>query len=217
MSKLIDTNNPASQNWLKQWRAVYVTRQALLPAVEVEATLLHGEQLRKAQVPACTTCSSIDVHNRNARCPFHTVLREELVNEHAYGQAKGIGALNLRNTKTENWAHSPWEIAKVFMSPSGYEKKATVEETDFNGIAGFIINCRRFQGKITPSVCEKLKTTDPSKDENAYKYICQELHDEFQQRLADIEMKLQTDTIDTESAKEYIHSESKQFQKNLED
>ncbi|WAQ94729.1 hypothetical protein MAR_007200, partial [Mya arenaria] len=41
------------------------------------------------------------------------------------------------------------------MPPAGYENKTTIEETDFNGIAAFIINCKRFRGKITGSICEK--------------------------------------------------------------
>ncbi|XP_052792507.1 uncharacterized protein CXorf38 homolog [Mya arenaria] len=153
MSKLIDTNKPESRNWLKEWRAVCITRQALLPPVSAEAAQLHGDILNKTKVPACTTCSFRDVQNRNASCQYHVVLRNELVNEHAYGQKNGIGAL----TKAENWAHSPWEIAKVFMPPAGYENKTTIEETDFNGIAAFIINCTRFQGKITDAVCKKAR------------------------------------------------------------
>ncbi|XP_052798034.1 uncharacterized protein LOC128230073 [Mya arenaria] len=202
--------------------------------------------------------------------PISYCFSGELVKEHAYGQARGIDALTLKNTKAENWAHSPWEIAKVFMPPAGYENKTTIEETDFNGIAAFIINCKRFRGKITGSICEKarevvnhirhmpdscssaltdqattecidklhallsepalqtrsevvqackqldeLKTADISKDVHTCEYICQELHAEFQQRLADIELKLQTHIIDIESAKECIHTESKQFHKNL--
>ncbi|XP_052801248.1 uncharacterized protein LOC128231975 [Mya arenaria] len=265
MSKNTDISKPESRKWLKQWRAVYITRQALLPTVSEEATQLHDDILQKAPVPACTTCSSKDVQKKNASCRLHTVFRDELVKEHAYGQAKGIGALTLKNTKAENWVHSPWEIAKVFMPPSGYENKTTIEDTDFNGIAAFIINCQRFQRKIRGSICEtareavnhirhmpdisssaltdkatiefidnmyallnepilqtrpeavqarkqldELKTADPSKDENAYKYICNELHDAFQQRLADIEMKLQTKETDTEKAKEDLHTHSQQ-------
>ncbi|WAQ93705.1 hypothetical protein MAR_006176, partial [Mya arenaria] len=210
MSKNTDISKPESRKWLKQWRAVYITRQALLPTVSEEATQLHDDILQKAPVPACTTCSSKDVQKKNASCRLHTVFRDELVKEHAYGQAKGIGALTLKNTKAENWVHSPWEIAKVFMPPSGYENKTTIEDTDFNGIAAFIINCQRFQRKIRGSICETLKTADPSKDENAYKYICNELHDAFQQRLADIEMKLQTKETDTEKAKEDLHTHSQQ-------
>ncbi|XP_052804562.1 uncharacterized protein LOC128234390 [Mya arenaria] len=268
MSKLIDTNKPESRNWLKQWRAVYVTRHALLPIVSEEAAQLHGDILNKAQVPACIKCSSRDVQNRNARCPYHVVLRDELVDEHAYGQARGIGALTLKNTKAENWVNSPWEIAKVFMPPAGYEDKTTIEETDFNGIAAFIINCKHFHGKITGTICEKARevvnhirhmpdicstalteraTTDcidnlyallneqglktrpeailartqldelkTSKDENVYYSICQKLHDEFEQKLADIERKFNADEIDKERAKESMHSEAQQFQKNQE-
>ncbi|WAQ94529.1 CX038-like protein, partial [Mya arenaria] len=268
MSKLIDTNKPESRNWLKQWRAVCVTREALLPIVSEEAAQLHGDILIKAKVPACTTCSFKDVQKRTARCPYHVVLRDELVKEHAYGHTKGIGALTLKNTKTENWAHSPWEIAKVFM-PSGYEDKTTIEETDFNGIAAFIINCKHFHGKITGTICEKARKvvnhirhmpdissaalTDQDttecidnlyallnepglkirpeaiqartqldelktlKDGNVYYSICQKLHDEFEQKLTDIERKLHANEIDTERAKESIHSLSQQFLKDREE
>ncbi|WAQ94488.1 hypothetical protein MAR_006959 [Mya arenaria] len=212
MSKFADISKPESRNWLKQWQAVYITRQALLTTVNEEATLLHGQLLRKAPLPECTTCSSRDVQHRNARCPFHTVLRDELVNEHAYGHTKSIGALTLKNTKAENWGNSPWEIAKLFMPPSGYENKTTIDDTDFNGIAGFIINCKRFHGKIAVSICEKTL-----KDDDAYRYIYQMLNDDFQHRLANIEMKLQTTGLDLERAKEYIHTESQQHQKNLEE
>ncbi|WAR23900.1 hypothetical protein MAR_037569, partial [Mya arenaria] len=172
------------------------------------ATQLHGDLVQKVPVPACTTCSSKDVQKKNASCRYHNDFRDELVKEHAYGQARGIGALTLKNTKAENWAHSAWEVVKVFMPPAGYENKTTIEETDFNGIAAFIINCKRFQGKITGRICEKLKTADPSKDEDTRKYICKEIHDGFGQRLADIEMKLQTKEIDIKSAKEDLHSYS---------
>ncbi|WAR23897.1 hypothetical protein MAR_037566, partial [Mya arenaria] len=172
------------------------------------ADQLHGDLVNRLPVPACITCSSKDVLKKNSSCRYHNDFRDELVKEHAYGQARGIGALTLKNTKAENWAHSAWELVKVFMPPGGYENKTAIEETDFNGIAGFIINCKRFQGKITGSICEKLKTADLSKDEDTRKYICKEMHDGFGQRLADIEMKLQAKEIDIKSAKADLHSYS---------
>ncbi|WAQ94564.1 hypothetical protein MAR_007035 [Mya arenaria] len=212
-------DKPEGENWLKQWRAVFITRKALLPTVSTEATNFHGYLSQRAQIQSispCTICISRDVQFKVATCPFHMCFRDELVNEHAYGFRDGPRALTLKNTKAENWANSPWEIAKVFMPPSGYQNKTTIEETDFNGIAGFIINCKRFHGNITDSFCEKLRTADLSKDENAYKYICHELHDEFQQRLDDIEMKLQSKEFDTQTAKDSIHTEGDKIQKNLE-
>ncbi|XP_052793844.1 uncharacterized protein LOC128227382 [Mya arenaria] len=267
-------DKPEGQNWLKQWRAVYITRTALLPTVSSEASNFHGYLSQRAQIQsisACTKCTSRDVQTRVASCPFHKCFRDELVNEHAYGSRDGQRALTLKNTKAENWAHSPWEIAKVYMPPSGYQNKTTVEETDFNGVAGFIINCKRFRGNIKESICEKaretvnnirhmpdmcasvltiqattesidnlyallnepglqnrpevilaqteldkLKTTDLSKDDNAHKYICHEFHDEFQQRLDDIEMKLHSNKFDTQTAKDIIRTEVDKIQKNLE-
>ncbi|XP_052775705.1 uncharacterized protein CXorf38-like isoform X2 [Mya arenaria] len=157
MSKTTDINQPESRNWLKQWRAVFITRQALLLIVSEVADQLHGDLVNRLPVPACITCSSKDVLKKNSSCRYHNDFRDELVKEHAYGQARGIGALTLKNTKAENWAHSAWELVKVFMPPGGYENKTAIEETDFNGIAGFIINCKRFQGKITGSICEKAR------------------------------------------------------------
>ncbi|XP_052796378.1 uncharacterized protein LOC128228878 [Mya arenaria] len=267
-------DKPEGQNWLKQWRAVYITRTALLPTVSTVASKFHGDLLQRAKnqsIVACENCTTKDVLTKNASCKFHKCIRDELVNEHVYGFRNYPRALTLENTNAIHWANSPWEIAKVFMPPSGYQNKTTIEETDFNGIAGFIINCKRFHVNITDSICkkareavnnirhmpdmcasvltdqattecidnlyallnepglqnlpevvlarndlDKLKTADLSKDENAYKYIYHELHDQFQQRLDDIEMKLKSNEIGTQTAKACLRTEGDKIQKNLE-
>ncbi|WAQ94570.1 hypothetical protein MAR_007041, partial [Mya arenaria] len=212
-------DKPEGQNWLKQWRAVYITRTALLPTVSTVASKFHGDLLQRAKnqsIVACENCTTKDVLTKNASCKFHKCIRDELVNEHVYGFRNYPRALTLENTNAIHWANSPWEIAKVFMPPSGYQNKTTIEETDFNGIAGFIINCKRFHVNITDSICKKLKTADLSKDENAYKYIYHELHDQFQQRLDDIEMKLKSNEIGTQTAKACLRTEGDKIQKNLE-
>ncbi|XP_052796403.1 uncharacterized protein LOC128228896 [Mya arenaria] len=252
---------PEGQNWLKQWRAVFITRKALLTTVSTEAKNFHGYLLQEAHKNSKLKCTNICT---SKSCLFHTFFRGELLNMHARG------SLAMKNTKTENWFHSPWEIAKVFMPPSGYLDKTTIDETDFNGIAGFIINCKRFQGRITDSICEKareavnnirhmpdmcasvltdqattecidnlclllnepglknlpevvqalkeldkLKTEDLSKDEKICKYICHEFKDESHQRLGDIEMKLESMEIDTQTAIDSKHTEGDRIQKNL--
>ncbi|WAQ96196.1 hypothetical protein MAR_028886, partial [Mya arenaria] len=191
MFKTTDINTPESRNWLKQWRAVYITRQALLLTVSDVADQLHGDIVQRVPVPACTTCTSKDVRMKNASCPYHIDIRDELVKEHAYGQVKGIGALTLKNTKAENWVHSPWELAKARevvnhirsmpdFSSSALTDQATTECID-NLYA--LLNEPGLRNRPEATQARKqldeLKTADPSTDEDTRKLTVNRLPEEL--------------------------------------
>ncbi|XP_052759821.1 uncharacterized protein LOC128202750 isoform X3 [Mya arenaria] len=135
--------SPESQNWLKQWRAVFITRRAVLPFVESKSSNLHYDIVQKASNEQ--TCS-LDHGRLSDRqqipCRFHEKLRNEIKVIHKRKKP------SWGNASTDTWGDSPFAVAKLFMQPAGYDDKSSFDEIDFNGLAAFIYNC----GKYTPTL-----------------------------------------------------------------
>ncbi|XP_052783370.1 uncharacterized protein LOC128219555 [Mya arenaria] len=127
------------QKWIKQWKAVFITRIALLPSVTLEAKHLHKYFLQKASNEQ--TCSSDHGHISD-RIPILCRYNEKLRNEiNAIHKRKKP---SWRNASTDTWRDSPFAVAKLFMQPSGYVDTFSFDGIDFNGLRAFIYNCGRF-------------------------------------------------------------------------
>ncbi|XP_052782763.1 uncharacterized protein LOC128218977 [Mya arenaria] len=130
------------QNWLRQWRAVFATRRALLPSVKSKASHLHNGILQKASNEQ--TCSSDhgDIYDRQPiPCRFHEKLRNEIKVLHTRKKP------SWRNASTDTWQDS-FDVAKLFMQPAGYDDKSSFDEIDFNGLAAFIYNCGQYTSTV---------------------------------------------------------------------
>ncbi|XP_052788597.1 uncharacterized protein LOC128223358 [Mya arenaria] len=135
--------SPESQNWLKQWRAVFITRKAILPSVTSKSSNLHYDILQTASNEQ--TCSSDHGHisdRKQIPCRFHEKLRNEIIAIHTRKKP------SWGNASTDTWRDSPFAVAKLFMQSAGYDDKSSFDEIDFNGLAAFMYNC----GKYTPTV-----------------------------------------------------------------
>ncbi|XP_052787510.1 uncharacterized protein LOC128222512 [Mya arenaria] len=69
--------------------------------------------------------------------------RDKLCAVHRYGGP------SWKNTKADQWCSSHWQVAKSFMPPDGYQDVSTFDETDFNGIISFMINCTEIQRSVS--------------------------------------------------------------------
>ncbi|KAH3786536.1 hypothetical protein DPMN_164643 [Dreissena polymorpha] len=54
-----------------------------------------------------------------------------------------------KNTEAIYWASKPWEIAKAYLPPDGYTGNGSAQDTGFNGIISFMINCKHFDNKFS--------------------------------------------------------------------
>lgn len=156
-----------NQNWAKYALAVHIARDGLLDFVKSQAAQLQADliknNLQKPLAPVCTACTTADVVPCRSsgictffrgKCKFHTSvskkcprrlcnkIRTDIEKEHRY-----YGP-SWKNTNAKAWCTNAWEIAKCFFPPDGYLDKTTAEETDFNGILSFILNCKRFDNLL---------------------------------------------------------------------
>ncbi|XP_052795871.1 uncharacterized protein LOC128228533 isoform X2 [Mya arenaria] len=137
-------NSDESKNWLKQWMAVFITREGILPSVKAVSESMHTDILTKAsnlQIATCTQDHGRITDNSPLHYPFHRLIRDEIKAIH-----KRIPSW--RNSPTDTWYDTPFAISKLFMQASGYDDKTNFQDTDFNGIAAFVCN----SGKFTQNV-----------------------------------------------------------------
>ncbi|XP_052791347.1 uncharacterized protein LOC128225318 [Mya arenaria] len=136
-------DSPESKNWFNQWRAVFVTRRALLPSVKSKAEHLHNYVRRKASSEQTCSSDHSPISDRlPIPCRYHEKLRIEIKTIHKRKKP------SWRNASTDTWRDSAFALAKLFMQPAGYDDKSSFDEIDFNGLAAFIYNC----GQFTPTV-----------------------------------------------------------------
>ncbi|XP_052801203.1 uncharacterized protein LOC128231953 isoform X2 [Mya arenaria] len=134
-----------AQNWQRQWKAVFITRKAILPSVKSAASLLHAHIATQAQSQQANIYSQDHGH--------HDILRDEIRKQHKQTPS-------WKNAPSNTWNNDAFSVAKLFMSPSGYDGKSSFEQTDFNGIADFICNCRRFPDSVEASVVQARVSTN---------------------------------------------------------
>ncbi|KAH3849107.1 hypothetical protein DPMN_091500 [Dreissena polymorpha] len=176
MVKLADVwSDPEITNWLKLWLAIDETTTVLRQFVDDEMKSFHTDILQfiksKLHLPTnakCTNCLTLNLikcftngickrdrsgcktHKtiRHRTCPQNICdkFRDEIIKEHRYSNC------SWKNTSAEVWADNRWEVAKCYMPPDGYSGVGTSEDTDFNGIISVIINCKRFDSKLSFSI-----------------------------------------------------------------
>ncbi|KAH3770600.1 uncharacterized protein LOC127843703 [Dreissena polymorpha] len=161
-------------NWLKAWMAVDIAKSGLEQFVNKEANTLHTNiynTIRPSShgAAACIGCHTANLlkcptqgvckrsangnctsmHDNAAKqqrpCPANvcTKVRDEIVKQHAYKKP------SWKNTSAQQWAKHPWEIAKAYFPPDGYVGKTSVQDTDFNGIISFMMNCEQIHNKFS--------------------------------------------------------------------
>ncbi|XP_052813137.1 uncharacterized protein LOC128240500 isoform X3 [Mya arenaria] len=136
-------DSPESRNWFSQWRAVFVTRRALLPSVKSKAEHLHNNVRQKASSEQTCSSDHSPISDRlPIPCRYHEKLRIEIKTIHKRKKP------SWKNASTDTWRDSAFAVAKLFMQPAGYDDKSSFDEIDFNGLAAFIYNC----GQFTPNV-----------------------------------------------------------------
>ncbi|XP_052768162.1 uncharacterized protein LOC128208654 [Mya arenaria] len=137
-------DSPEAQNWLRQWLAVFITREAILPVVKSEASHLHTDILGALQASVCSQDHGRITDTSILSCRFHDEFRDEIKRRHKQRPS-------WKNATTDTWHNDAFSIAKLFMQPSGYDDKTNFDQIDFNGIAAFMFNCRRFPAAVQSS------------------------------------------------------------------
>ncbi|KAH3692291.1 hypothetical protein DPMN_194741 [Dreissena polymorpha] len=162
-------------NWLKAWLAVDFAKSGLEQFVENEAKTLHTNIYNTVwssnQAPAaCVGCHTANLlkcptqgvcnkkgghgtctsmHDNAAKqprpCPANVCnkVHDEIVKQHTFNNP------SWKNTSAQQWAKNPWQIAKAYFPPDGYVGKTSVQDTDFNGLISFMMNCKHFNNKFS--------------------------------------------------------------------
>ncbi|XP_052272018.1 uncharacterized protein LOC127872720 isoform X2 [Dreissena polymorpha] len=162
-------------NWLKAWLAVDIAKSGLDNFAETEAKTLHANIYNAAwssvQAPAvCIGCHTANLlkcptqgicnkrganssckamHDTAAKqprpCPTNVCNKvlDEIKTLHKFASP------SWKNTRAQQWAQNPWQIAKAYLPPDGYTGKSSVQDTDFNGIISFMMNCKHFDSKFS--------------------------------------------------------------------
>ncbi|WAR17305.1 hypothetical protein MAR_031899 [Mya arenaria] len=94
------------------------------------------------------------------QCPNHRcdIIREYLKRLHRFGNP------SWQNVNAQKWCLNAWQIAKAFFPKDGYIDKETVDETDFNGIISFVINCRDFQQNFSANLSQPSNICTEARD-----------------------------------------------------
>ncbi|XP_052233042.1 uncharacterized protein LOC127845905 [Dreissena polymorpha] len=162
-------------NWLKAWMAVDIAKSGLEQFVDNEAKTLHTNIYNtiwssSQGAAACIGCHTANLlkcptqgvckkkgahgnctsmHDNAAKqprpCPANvcTKVHDEIVKQHAFSNP------SWKNTSASQWAKHPWEIAKAYFPPDGYVGKTSVQDTDFNAIISFMMNCNQIHNKLS--------------------------------------------------------------------
>ncbi|XP_052234140.1 NLR family CARD domain-containing protein 4-like isoform X2 [Dreissena polymorpha] len=162
-------------NWLKAWLAVDIAKSGLEQFVDIEAKTLHTNIYntiwsRSSAPAACKGCHTANLlkcptqgvckkrgahgnctamHDNAAKqprpCPINVCnkVHDEIVNQHIFSNP------SWKNTSAQQWAKHPWEIAKCYFPPDGYVGKTSVQDTDFNGLISFMMNCKHFNNMFS--------------------------------------------------------------------
>ena len=162
-------------NWLKAWLAVDIAKSGLDNFAETEAKTLHANIYNAAwssvQAPAvCIGCHTANLlkcptqgicNKRGAKSscnalhdtaakqprPCPTNVCNKVLNE--IKTLHKFASPSWKNTRAQQWAQNPWQIAKAYLPPDGYTGKSSVQDTDFNGIISFMMNCKHFDSKFS--------------------------------------------------------------------
>ncbi|KAH3798724.1 hypothetical protein DPMN_152327 [Dreissena polymorpha] len=167
-------------NWLKAWMAVDIAKSGLEQFADNEAKTLHTNIYNtiwssSQGAAACIGCHTANLlkcptkgvckkrnehgnctsmHDNAAKqprpCPANVCnkVHDEIVKQHAFSNP------SWKNTSAQQWAKHPWEIAKAYFPPDGYVGKSSVQDTDFNGIISFMMNCTQIHNKFSFTIAK---------------------------------------------------------------
>ncbi|KAH3811274.1 hypothetical protein DPMN_139683 [Dreissena polymorpha] len=176
MSSLVDVfTDKGTTNWLKAWLAVDIAKSGLDQFADNEAKTVHANIYNavwsSGQFPAmCIGCCTANL----LKCPTPEICNKRGTNSLCQGMHDNIAKQprpcpnnvcnkvldeiktlhkfsipSWKNTSAEQWARNPWEIAKAYLPKDGYAGKSSVQDTDFNGIISFMMNCKHFDNKFS--------------------------------------------------------------------
>ncbi|KAH3780685.1 hypothetical protein DPMN_158504 [Dreissena polymorpha] len=137
-------------NWLKAWLAIDIAKSGLEHLADNEAQNFHQHiynQVTSTLTSQWNTCNICNTANllRNQQCPNNICDKvcQEIINEHRYKKC------SWNNTSAQLWQTNYWEIAKCYIQTNGYADKISTQDTDFNGVVSFMLNCTRFDSKFS--------------------------------------------------------------------
>ena len=162
-------------NWLKAWLTIDFAKSGLEHFVGSEAITFHANIYNTVwlSIQSRATCSGCHTANL-VKCPTHGVCKkrgannpcksmhdtlakqprpcpvnvcnkvhDEIVKQHKFNKP------SWNNTMAQQWTANPWQLAKAYFPPDGYAGNTSVEDTDFNGIMSFMMNCKHFDNKFS--------------------------------------------------------------------
>ncbi|KAH3789494.1 hypothetical protein DPMN_167675 [Dreissena polymorpha] len=174
MASLADVFTESERtNWLKALLAIDIAKFGLEHFAENEAKILHGNiynAILTSGAVACSCCHTANLlkcpspwicnkQGANSQCksmhdtaskqprPCPTNVCKKVLNEIAK-QHKHTKP-SWKNTEAIHWESNPWEIAKAYFPSDGYTGKGSAQDTDFNGIISFMMNCKNFDNKFS--------------------------------------------------------------------
>ncbi|XP_052240952.1 uncharacterized protein LOC127851293 isoform X2 [Dreissena polymorpha] len=162
-------------NWLKAWLAVDIAKAGLEQFVENEAITLQASIYKLVLSSSQAQAACIGCHTANLlKCPTKNVcnkrgshstctsmhdsalkqprpcpanvcnkVHDEIVKQHRFNNP------SWKNTTAQQWATNPWQVGKAYLPPDGYAGKTSVQDTDFNGIISFMMNCKHFDNSLS--------------------------------------------------------------------
>lgn len=141
-----------TQNWEKCWFALAKTTEVIAQLAKdaFESFYKHVRQdmFLKHGVSETITCNLCQYPSK--LCSLCSKTGLYIWDNHRYqrGVIYQEGPHNgpsWKNTECKNWCTNPWELAKCYMSTTGYKDVQSADTTDFNGIIGALYNCTWMQ------------------------------------------------------------------------
>ncbi|XP_052227668.1 uncharacterized protein LOC127842275 isoform X2 [Dreissena polymorpha] len=160
-------------NWLKAWLAIDIAKSGLERFVDNAATILHGNIYNAVLSSGSVACNGCHIANL-LKCPSPRICNKrgpqglcismhdtafkqprqcpanvcdkvfvEIAKQHRYSDP------SWKNTLANDWASSPWQIAKAYFPPDGYAGNRSAQDTDLNGIISFMMNCKHFNNTFS--------------------------------------------------------------------
>ncbi|XP_052226171.1 uncharacterized protein LOC127841392 isoform X3 [Dreissena polymorpha] len=157
-------------NWLKAWLAIDIAKSGLEHFADNEAQNFHQHiysqvtSTLKSPLSTCTSCTTDNVWY-NKQCPMQICNKvcQEINNEHLYNNNnKNKNCWSWKNTSAKLWQTNYWEIAKCYFPPDGYAATSSIQDTDFNGVVSFLLNCKRFDSKFSFPITKGTPTQRPA-------------------------------------------------------
>lgn len=171
------------QNFLKSFVALFYTKEGLEVFILEEIAQFQTDILTYISTnclpsgTVCTSCTTANVlpcptigfctsggrcrlHKANdptrkadTQCNICKTLRDRIRLEHRYYVPNKVEP-SWKNADATQFCTDPFQILKCYLPPEGYSNVQSVKETDFNGVISVIINCKRFQNKLSAKLSQ---------------------------------------------------------------